>query len=384
MTRNVLFVGNFFSGVPGTRGPSEDIASLLAAAGWSTITTSTRRSRSERLVDMLRTTWMRRSEYSVAHVDVYSGAAFLWAEAVCFALRRAGKPFVLTLHGGNLPAFARRWPRRVRRLLGTAAAVTTPSGYLGSEMTSYCTDILVLPNCIDLQAYEARLRPEPTPRLVWLRAFHSIYNPEMAPTIIKLLEPDFPRVQLTMIGPDKGDGSLERTQWSAKELGVSRRIDYPGGLPKSEIPAILNQYDVFLNTTDVDNTPVSVVEALACGLCIVSTNVGGIPYLLKDGRDALLVPARDPYAMVSALRRVLTEPGLAAQLSQHARAKAETLDWSDVIPRWEAVLTESAHRTNRALTRRDGQAPSTEESALVGKRSVNQAPAESGSHVSTS
>ncbi len=96
----------------------------------------------------------------------------------------------------------------------------------------------------------------------------------MAPTIVKLLEPEFPRVQLTMIGPDKGDGSLERTQWSAKELGVSRRIDYPGGLPKSEIPAILNQYDVFLNTTDVDNTPVSVVEALACGLCIVSTNVG--------------------------------------------------------------------------------------------------------------
>ncbi len=92
-----------------------------------------------------------------------AGAAFLWAEAVCFALRRAGKPFVLTLHGGNLPVFARRWPRRVRRLLGAAAAVTTPSGYLGSEMASYRADIMVLPNCIDLQAYEARLRPEPAP-----------------------------------------------------------------------------------------------------------------------------------------------------------------------------------------------------------------------------
>src|SRR4051794_33671729 len=127
MTRGVLFVGNFFSAVPGTRGPGEDLACLIPEAGWSTITTSPRRDRLGRLHDMLRTAWTRRHEYSVAHVDVYSGAAFLWAEAVCLALRGAGKPFVLTLHGGNLPAFARRWPRRVRRLLGAAAAVTTPS-----------------------------------------------------------------------------------------------------------------------------------------------------------------------------------------------------------------------------------------------------------------
>lgn len=365
MTQNALFVGNFFSGVPGTRGPSEDIADLLGAAGWSTITTSARRGRPARLADMLGTTWMRRREYSVAHVDVYSGAAFFWAEAVCFALQQAGKPFVLTLHGGQLPAFARRWPRRVRRLLGRAAAVTTPSAYLGSEMTPYCADILVLPNCIDLQLYHARPRSKTAPRLVWLRAFHSIYNPEMAPRIVKLLESEFPLIQLTMIGPDKGDGSLERTQWSAREYGVSRRIDYPGGIPKSDIPVLLNRYDVFLNTTNIDNTPVSVVEALACGLCIVSTNVGGIPYLLNDGSDALLVPARDPEAMAAALRRILIEPGLAARLSQQARAKAEIFDWSAVVPRWNALLSESARRPKRVRARRDGEHSVTEASASV-------------------
>ncbi|WP_406700192.1 glycosyltransferase family 4 protein [Singulisphaera sp. Ch08] len=384
MTQRALFVGNFFSGVPGTRGPIEDLVSLLPATGWSAITTSTRRGRLGRLIDMLRTTWMRRREYSVAHVDVYSGAAFVWAEAVCIALRRAGKPFVLTLHGGNLPAFARQWPGRVQRLLGAAAAVTTPSGYLCSEMSSYRDDILVLPNCIDLHAYRFRPRPQPSPRLVWLRAFHSMYNPELAPKIVKLLESDYPLVQLTMIGPDKGDGSLERTQWSARELGVSHRINYPGGLPKSDIPALLDQYDVFLNTTDVDNTPVSVVEALACGLCIISTNVGGIPYLLDDGRDALLVPARDPHSMAAALRRLLTEPGLAARLSHQARAKAETLDWSAVLPKWNAILTDSAQRPNRGLASRGGQLPAADHSALSESRMENQGSTESESHDSTS
>lgn len=349
MTRGVLFVGNFFSAVPGTRGPGEDLASLLPAAGWSTITTSPRRDRLGRLNDMLRTAWTRRHEYSVAHVDVYSGAAFLWAEAVCLALRGAGKPFVLTLHGGNLPAFARRWPGRVRRLLGAAVAVTTPSGYLCAEMAPYRADLFVMPNCIDLQAYRYRPRPQPSPSLVWLRAFHSLYNPEMAPRVVKLLEPDHPGVQLTMIGPDKGDGSLERTRRTAAELEVSHRIRYPGGLPKADVPAHLDRYDVFLNTTDIDNTPVSVIEAMASGLCIVSTNVGGIPYLLDDGRDALLVPARDPSAMAAALHRLFSEPGLAARLSSHARARAEALDWSAVLPKWDLILTESAQRPDRVL-----------------------------------
>ena len=79
------------------------------------------------LPDMLATVWTRRCDYDIAQIDVYSGAAFFWAEAVAFALRRLGKPYVLTLHGGALPDFAREWPRRTRRLLESAAAVTAPA-----------------------------------------------------------------------------------------------------------------------------------------------------------------------------------------------------------------------------------------------------------------
>jgi glycosyltransferase involved in cell wall biosynthesis len=112
----------------------------------------------------------------------------------------------------------------------------------------------------------------------------------------------------------------------------------------------LNGGDVFLNTTRVDNTPVSVLEAMACGLCVVSTNVGGIPYLLQHGHDALLVPSDNAEAMAGAVRRILTEPGLAAQLSANARGTASGCDWSAVLPQWEALIDELA--SSRAPARR--------------------------------
>ena len=100
----------------------------------------------------------------------------------------------------------------------------------------------------------------------------------------------------------------------------------------------MNQGDVFINTTNIDNTPVSLLEAMACGLCVVSTNVGGLPYLIEDGVDALLVPPDDSQAMAAAVRRILTEPGLAARLSSNARKKIERFDRSVILPQWEELF----------------------------------------------
>ncbi|RIK26321.1 MAG: glycosyl transferase family 1, partial [Chloroflexi bacterium] len=125
---------------------------------------------------------------------------------------------------------------------------------------------------------------------------------------------------------------------------LQAHVSYIAGVPKEEVPAWLQRGDIFLNTTNVDNTPVSVIEAMACGLCVVRTNVGGIPYLLDHEQDALLVPPNDPDAMADAVRRILTEPGLAERLSRNARRKAEQFDWETILPQWERLLTEVAQR----------------------------------------
>ena len=338
MKKNVLLIGNFFASSFGARGVCEDLADQLSRNGWKVHTTSRKKGRVARLLDMTSTAWKLRDEYGVAQVDVYSGPAFIWAEAACWALRRAKKPYVLTLHGGDLPPFARQWPGRVSRLLRSAPVVTSPSRYLYDQMKPYRADLQLLPNPLDLTQYSFRTRRKPQPRFIWLRAFHSIYNPTLAPRVITGLLKEFPEIRLTMVGPDKGDGSLQTTQQVAAQLGVANRITFVGGVAKSEVPQKLNEGDIFLNTTNVDNTPVSVPEAMACGLCVVNTNVGGIPYLLESEHDALLVPPDDPLAMIAAVRRILREPGLAERLSVSARRKVENFDWPVILPQWETIF----------------------------------------------
>jgi len=342
MNRCVLIVGNFLSSNFSVRGVCEDVAARLASVGWSVIKTSSRCGRLARLLDMTGTAWCQRHRYQVAQVDVYSGRPFLWAEVVCSVLRQAGKPYILTLHGGNLPSFARRWPGRVGRFLRSAAVVTTPSRYLLEQMLPYRADLCLLPNALDISVYPFNPRKAPRHHLTWMRQFHDVYNPSLALRVVQLLASDYPNIRLTMVGGDNGGGHLLHFQQSVKRLGLADRVTLPGGVAKAEVPSWLNQGDIFLNTTNTDNTPVSVLEAMACGLCVISTNVGGIPYLLESEYDALLVPPDDPAAMTRAVQRLLTEEGLAERLSGNARRKAEQFDWANILPRWETLLTDVA------------------------------------------
>jgi glycosyltransferase involved in cell wall biosynthesis len=164
----------------------------------------------------------------------------------------------------------------------------------------------------------------------------------LAIRVVALLLEDLPDVRLLMIGPDKGDGSYQATKELATKLEVADRVMFPGSVPKESVAHWLQHGDIFVNTTRVDNTPISVLEAMACGLCIISTNVGGIPYMLQDEYDALLVPSNDDAAMAKAVQRILVEAGLAERLSHNARRKAEQFDWSNILPRWEKLLTDVA------------------------------------------
>jgi glycosyltransferase involved in cell wall biosynthesis len=340
----VFIAANFLSSGGGSRSVVEDLAERLQARGFELVTASPYRNGLLRGAHMLAAALLRRGRYDMAVVDLYSGRAFLIGEALSVALKALGCPFVLVLRGGALPEFSARRERRVRACLARAAAVAAPSTYLLEEMRPFHDALQLLPNPVDLAAYEARVRREARPRLVWLRSFHEIYNPTLAPKVLALVAKDFPDVQLTMVGRDKGDGSFQRTRETAAAHGVADRISFPGGVPKRDVPAWLSRGDIFLNTTNVDNAPVSVLEALACGMCIVSTNVGGVPRLLEHERDALLVPPDDAEAMASAVRRLLGDPALAERLSREGRRKAQQFDWSHVMPRWESLFESVSKR----------------------------------------
>lgn len=335
-TRGLLLVNNFLRH-GATYSTSAELADHLSRRDWRVVCASHYENKILRLADMLFTCIRARGWYDVANVAVFSGSAFLWAELTTALLTALRKPVVLTLHGGNLPQFASRSPQRARRLLGRAQAVTAPSVYLAKHMAPYYNGIQIIPNALDLSLYPYRQRERALPHLVWLRAFHEVYNPMLAPVVIAKLQNDFPQITLRMIGQVK-DGSLEETLAVAEKLGVRNRITIVPGVPKASVPEEISQSDIFLNTTNIDNQPVSVLEAMACGLCVVSTNVGGLPFVIEDGVDGLLCNPNDAEAMAGRIRTILVDPALAARLSTNGRKRVESFGWEVVLPQWERLF----------------------------------------------
>lgn len=247
---------------------------------------------------------------------------------------------VFHVHGGNIPIFLKEHKSWVNRVFKRANFFVAPSNYLKISLERHGYNATCIPNFINIKDYRYYQRIRVKPKVIWLRAFHKIYNPSLAPMVIAKLNDYGIQANLTMIGPDKKDGSLAETQQIVDKLQVSNQITIIEGVEKNQVPEILSKGDIFLNTTNIDNAPVSVIEAMACGLCIVSTNVGGITYLLENEKDALLILPDDPAAMAAAVQRILTEVGLAERLSANARAKAEQYDWAAILPKWEKLFEE--------------------------------------------
>jgi len=318
---------------------SETLHPMLSAKGWRIYTASGKLNRLLRMFDMLATTWKNRKDYDCAFVEVYSGKAFIWAELICFLLIILHKPFILGLFGGNLPGFSKRNPRRVDRLLRSASIVIAPSQYLSRQLRPFTSaNIIVFPYGVSMDRFQYRLRTKLEPKLITMRGFHSIYCPWVAVETVAILGKDYPDISLIMSGGNKKDGSLERTKKIIQENDIEKKVTITGHIGSPYLETFLMSSDILLNMPIIDNTPVSVIQAMACGLCIVSSNVGGLPDLIQDGIDGLLVPPNDPQALAAAVRRLLTEPGLAPRISENARKKAEQYNWSVILPQWEVLF----------------------------------------------
>lgn len=342
----ILFIGDHVD-LPGrNRNVWHVLPEKLNELGWNTILTSDKGHKFSRLIDILSSIYRKRKHYHLAIIDVFSGKAFTWSVLGSLLLRIVNKPYILWLHGGNLPHFSLKYRRVISIIFKYAYRVIAPSGYLRDAFKNIRNDIQIIPNPIDISQFNFRLREKCDPKLVWVRSFHKIYDPLSAVESLALILPEYPDASLVMVGPDKRDGSLEEVkQWVLKK-GIADRITITGGVAKEDVPFWLDQGDVFLNTSVVDNMPSSINEALASGLCVVSTNVGGISRMIDDGREGILVPAGDVTALASAVKRILQDDHLASSLSLNGRCSVEHLAWSAITPQWEAVLRSIVEQKN--------------------------------------
>ncbi|GEM57868.1 glycosyl transferase family 1 [Flavobacterium columnare NBRC 100251 = ATCC 23463] len=332
----IVYIGNKLS----TKGYNvttiDTLSSQLELEGYRLVVASSFKNLLLRLMDMFFVVLKnRKADYLL--LDTYSTSAFWFAFLISQLARILNIKYIPILHGGNLPNRLRENPKSCQLIFGNAYKNVAPSNYLLKYFTEAgFKNILFIPNAIEIEKYQFKLRTDLQPKLLWVRAFASIYNPKMAVDVLVELKKKYPLAELCMIGPDK-EGSLEQTKKYAQEKGVD--IVFTGKLSKEQWITISQNYAVFINTTHFDNTPVSVIEAMALGLPIVSTRVGGIPFLLSDQENALLVSDNATGEMVSAILFLLMNPDIALDIANQARKIVETFDWQQTKLLWKDLLS---------------------------------------------
>jgi glycosyltransferase involved in cell wall biosynthesis len=287
----------------------------------------------------------------VVHVFSASYWSFLLAPVpAMLAGRMAGRRVVLHYHSGEVADHLERWGWRVHPWLRLADDIVVCSEFQRAVFQRHGHGTRVIPNVVDLDRFAFRDRDPLAPRFICTRNLERHYGVDVVLEAFAWIRARHPGATLVMAG----DGSqMAALQARAARLGT-KGARFVGAVPPAGMPGWLARSDVYLNASVVDNQPVSIIEAMASGLPVVSTPVGGIPEMIEDGRSGRLVPVDDPRAMADAALDLLARPTYARALAREARARAARHAWDAVHPAWEEVYGLPVRAAERARIARAG------------------------------
>lgn len=286
-----------------------------------------------RLVPYLLGLWRSCGGADVVHVMANSGWSWhLFAAPAIRIARQRGKPVIVNYRGGLAREFLLRSAASVTKTLqGTRLVV--PSRFLQEVFREFGISAQIIPNVVDLDRFQPAATPASAPHrhVVVARNLEHIYGIDLALHAAALLRASMPDARFSIAGGGADRQSLEAL---ARELGVADVVTFTGRLEPDGIAALLRTADVVLNPVRADNTPNSVLEALASGVPVVSTNVGGVPFLVEHGQTAWLVSPESPQAIADGLRDVLDDAGLRERLINAGITLARKCSWSAVREQW--------------------------------------------------
>lgn len=335
--KTILYIGNVLEDSQKTLTTIDTLSKNLREEGYNVIIASSKRNTLLRLGDMLWHILKYKSQVNYVLIDTYSTLNFYYAYFSSQLCRLFHLKYIPILHGGNLPNRLKNSPIKSRQIFTNAFVNIAPSKYIQSIFENFgYFKVKCISNTIEIEKYPFKQRQIVKPKLLWVRAFSTIYNPQLAVELLKLLKDKNLEADLCMIGPDK-DGSLLKVKALAKDLGVN--VKFTGKLSKKEWINLSKNYNIFINTTNVDNTPVSVIEAMALGLPVISTNVGGLPFLIDHLETGILVKPLDVSGFKKGVLQFIEDNELAKELALNARQKAEQFDWNVVKQDWLTVLS---------------------------------------------
>jgi glycosyltransferase involved in cell wall biosynthesis len=270
-------------------------------------------------------------------IDVFSTLNAYYSLYLTFLARLLKVPYVLVLHGGNLPTAEMKKPILFKKMFLNAKALITPSGYLCEHFKTRYSNVCLIPNFVNLEDYKFSIREFDKPRILYIRGFGKVYNPTLLIEATSLLKNSIPDFQVCMMGNDQ-DGLLEECKNLAAKLELDNHISFKEAATKEQWIKLAEEFNIMVSTPVIDNTPVSVIEGMLLGLPVISTNVGGVPYLIDDKETGLMVPSNDAASLAESIIFLMKNSDARIAIQEAARKKAEEFSWENIRPLWEEVL----------------------------------------------
>lgn len=284
----------------------------------------------------------------VIHAFSASYWSFLLAPVPAMLIGRLfGKRVIINYRSGEARDHLTRY-RHAVPLMKLAHDIVTPSGYLRDVFRDFGLPATVVENFVEIERLPYRERKTLAPEFLSNRNFEAHYDVATVLRAFARIQARIPEARLTVVG----DGPLRNELHALADELTLRNVTFTGPVSPDKMPAFYDAASMYLNSPRIDNMPNSVIEAFACGLPVVTSNAGGIPYIVRSGENGVLVPMANPEALADAALNLYANPAEAHLLASAARAEClERYTWSAVRERWLAVYgaTSNAPATARSI-----------------------------------
>jgi glycosyltransferase involved in cell wall biosynthesis len=325
MMKKVLLIANYKPGTGGISGQVEKLHAYLDKEGVVNEVFSTKGSLAYRIQVPFKLLKVAK-DYDVLHVHTCSHWGFITTVLGVWAGKRLKKKVVVTYHGGGAEQFFSRHPRLVKKYLCQTDANIVLSGFLGNVFDKFQIPYMVIPNIVELE--EGRFCPRATiePKFISIRTLSPLYNIECIIKAFKVVKKACPSARLTIVGDGPSRDSLEQFVRSESIQDVT----FVGRVDNARIYEYLNQSDIMLSAPRIDNMPVSVLEGFNAGLLVISSNVGGVPYMIEDEVNGLLFESNNSMALAEKMIWALSHQDESHNMIDNAKEAVKLYSWECV------------------------------------------------------
>ncbi len=274
---------------------------------------------------------VRVPKYDVIHIFSASYFSFILAPTPAILIAKLfGKKTILNYRSGEAEDHLENWKRTAIPIIKLADSIVVPSGYLVDVFSKFGLEAKSIFNFVDTEKLLFRQRENLRPVFLSNRNFEELYNVGCVLRAFKIIQKRFPDAKLVIVGDGAENENLRAL---AGELKLSN-CEFRGQVSPQEMGKIYDEADVYLNSPNIDNMPNSIIEAFYAGIPVVSTNAGGIPYIVEQRKTGVLVPINDEKNLAAEAIALLEDNDMALEIASRAKEESRKYIWESVRGKW--------------------------------------------------